>query len=83
MLYGRECISPIHWNEMGEMLYLDSEVVQRIIEAIENVRARMLASQSKWKSYVDLKCRNMEVQVEDCIFLRVSPWERGEEVREI
>ena len=59
---------------MGEMLILDPEVVQGTIEVIEKVRAWMLTSQSKWKSYVDLKCRNMEFQVEDCIFLKVSPW---------
>ena len=59
---------------MGEMLYLDPEVVQRVIEVIEKVRARMLTFQSKWKSFVELKSRNMEFQVEDCIFLKVSPW---------
>ena len=53
MLYGKECISPIHWNEMGEMLYLDPEVVQGIIEVIEKVRAWMLTSQSKWKSFTE------------------------------
>ena len=34
MGYDRLCISPIHWNEMGEMLYLDPEVVQGTIEII-------------------------------------------------
>ena len=32
--YGRTCSSPIHWNEMGEMLYLDHEMVQGTIEII-------------------------------------------------
>ena len=32
--YDRECLSPIHWNEMGEMLILDPEVVQESIEII-------------------------------------------------
>ena len=36
-LYSKECISPIHWNEMGEMLILDPEVVQGIIEIIRRL----------------------------------------------
>lgn len=45
MLYGRKCRSPIHWDEMGERKYLGPESVQEAAEAIEKIRARMLASQ--------------------------------------
>ena len=34
----------------------------------------MLASQSRQKSYADPKRRNVEFQVGDYVFLRVSPW---------
>ena len=47
--------------------------VQRTNEAIEKIRARMLASQSRQKSYSDLRCRSVEFQVGDHVFLRVSP----------
>ena len=73
MLYGRKCISPIHWDETGERRYLGPEMVQRTNEAIEKIRARMLASQSRQKSYSDLKRRSVEFQVGDHVFLRVSP----------
>ena len=36
----------------------------------------MLASQSRQKSYADPKRRNVEFQVGDYVFLRVSPWKR-------
>ena len=74
MLYGRKCRSPIHWDETGERRYLGPEAVQRTSEAIEKIRARMLASQSRQKSYADPKRRNVEFQVGDYVFLRVSPW---------
>ena len=73
MLYGRKCRSPIHWDETGERRYLGPEMVQRTNEAIEKIRARMLASQSRQKSYSDLKRRSVEFQVGDHVFLRVSP----------
>ena len=44
MLYGRKCRSPIHWDEMGERRYLGQDMVQKTNEAIEKIRARMLAS---------------------------------------
>ncbi|XP_062113714.1 uncharacterized protein LOC133825292, partial [Humulus lupulus] len=73
MLYGRKCRSPIHWDETGERRYLGPEMVQRTNEALEKIRARMLASQSRQKSYSDQKRRSVEFQVGDHVFLRVSP----------
>ncbi|XP_060964053.1 uncharacterized protein LOC133033355 [Cannabis sativa] len=73
MLYGRKCRSPIHWDEAGERRYLGPEAVQRTSEAIEKIRARMLASQSRQKSYADPKRRDVEFQVGDFVFLRVFP----------
>ena len=70
MLYGRKCRSPIHWDERR---YLGPDMVQKTNEAIENIRARMLASQSRQKSYTDPNCRHVEFQVGDHVFLRVSP----------
>ena len=73
MLYGRKCRSPIHWDEMGERKYLGPESVQEATEAIEKIRARMLASQDRQKSYANSKRRNVEFQEGDHVFLRVSP----------
>ena len=49
------------------------ELVQRINEAIEKIRARMLASQSLQKRYADSKRRDVKFEVGDYVFLRVSP----------
>ena len=73
MLYGRKCRSPIHWDEAGERSYLGPELVQQTNEALEKIKARMLATQSRQKSYADLKCKSVEFQVGDHVFLRVSP----------
>ncbi|XP_060959291.1 uncharacterized protein LOC133030533 [Cannabis sativa] len=73
LLYGRKCRSPIHWDETGERKYLGPGSVQQTNEAIEKIKARMLALQSKQKSYADLKRSDIEFQVGDHVFLRVSP----------
>ncbi|KAM6588172.1 hypothetical protein CsatA_010777 [Cannabis sativa] len=73
MLYSRKCRSPIHWDKTRERKYLGLESMQWTNEAIEKIKARILASQSRQKSYADLKHKNVEFQVGDHVFLRVSP----------
>ena len=73
LLYGRKCRSPIHWDETGERKYLGPELVQKTNEAIDKIKARMLASQSRQKSYADPKRRDVTFQPGDHVFLRVSP----------
>ena len=50
---------------------------------LSEVEAWMLTSQNEWKSFIELKSRNVEFQVEECIFFKVSPWEKGEELRQV
>ncbi|KAM6547398.1 hypothetical protein CsatB_019074 [Cannabis sativa] len=73
LLYGRKCRSPIHWDVTGERKDLGPKSVQQTNEAIEKIKTRMLASHNRQKSYADLKCRNVEFQVGNHVFLRVSP----------
>ncbi|XP_062108437.1 uncharacterized protein LOC133819249 [Humulus lupulus] len=58
---------------MGERKYQCPEVVQRTNETIEKIRDRMLAYQSRQKSYANPKRRDIEFQIGDYVFLRVSP----------
>ncbi|KAM6598147.1 hypothetical protein CsatA_008673 [Cannabis sativa] len=73
MLYGRKCRSPLHWDELGENKLLGPDAVQHTNEAIQKIRARMITAQSRQKSYADLKRRDIEFEVGDHVFLRVTP----------
>ncbi|XP_060974072.1 uncharacterized protein LOC133039242 [Cannabis sativa] len=73
LLYGRKCRSSIDWDQTGERKYLGPESVQQTYEAIEKIKAKMLASQSRQKSSANPKRRDVEFQVGDHVFLRVSP----------
>ena len=72
-LYGRRCRSPICWNEVGERKLLGPELVQLTTEKIQLIRERLLAAQSRQKSYADNRRRDLEFQVGDHVFLKVSP----------
>ncbi|XP_062104017.1 uncharacterized protein LOC133815163 [Humulus lupulus] len=58
---------------MGESKYLGPEVVREANEVIAKIRACMIASQDRQQSYVDPKRRHVKFQVEDYVFLYVSP----------
>ncbi|XP_060964096.1 uncharacterized protein LOC133033398 [Cannabis sativa] len=68
-----KCRSPIPWDETRERKYLGLESVQQTNEAIEKIKARILTSQSRQKSYAHPKRRDFEFQVGDLMFLHVSP----------
>ncbi|KAA0043078.1 ty3-gypsy retrotransposon protein [Cucumis melo var. makuwa] len=41
--------------------------------AIQTIRARMLIAQSRQKSYTDVRCKDLELDVRDMVFLKVTP----------
>ena len=79
-LYGRQCRSPLYWDEIGEKdelsIALGLEVTQKLIEDVKLIRNRMKQAQDRQKSYADLKRKEVEFQVGDKVFLRVSPYKR-------
>ncbi|XP_072986655.1 uncharacterized protein [Typha latifolia] len=48
--------------------------MQYTVEKIKTIREHMKVAQSRQKSYADNRRRDLEFQVGDKVFLRVSPW---------
>ncbi|XP_017979880.1 PREDICTED: uncharacterized protein LOC108662805 [Theobroma cacao] len=48
-------------------------MVQAAVEGVQIIRERMLAAQSRQKSYADNRRRPLEFEVGDHVFLKVSP----------
>ena len=72
-LYGRKCRSPLYWDEVGERQLLGPEIVQDTEDKIALIRKRMLTAQSRQKSYADRHCCNLEFEIGNKVFLKVSP----------
>jgi hypothetical protein len=75
-LYGRRCRSPLYWDEVGERKLLGPELVQLTAEKVKVIRDKMATAQSRQKSYADNRRRDLEFEVGDHVFLKVSPWKR-------
>ena len=53
VLYGRRYRSPICWDEVGERQIVGPELIQNTIEKVKLIRSRILAAQSRQKSYTN------------------------------
>ncbi|XP_019253737.1 PREDICTED: uncharacterized protein LOC109232429 [Nicotiana attenuata] len=72
-LYGRKCRTPLCWNEIGERKFVGPEIVQQTEDKVKIIKDRLKISSDRQKSYANLKRREIEHQVGDKVFLKVSP----------
>ena len=72
-LYGKQCRTPLCWNETGERKLLGPEIVQTTVDKVNVIRARLKAAQDRQKSYADKRRKDLEFEVEDRVFLKLSP----------
>jgi hypothetical protein len=79
-LYGRKCRTPVCWSEMGEKKVISSALGPEYLKEVENkveiIKGRLKEAYDRQKSYADLKRRDIEYEIGDKVFLKVSPWKR-------
>ena len=73
-LYGKQCRTPLCWNETGERKLLCPEIVQATVDKVNVIRAKLKAAQDRQKSYEDKRIKDLEYVVKDRVFLKLSPW---------
>ncbi|XP_049372615.1 uncharacterized protein LOC125837564 [Solanum verrucosum] len=72
-LYGRRCRSPIGWFEVGEAGFIGPNLVHQAMEKVKVIQERFKTTQSRQKSYIDVRRRDLEFEVDDWVYLKVSP----------
>ncbi|XP_070057830.1 uncharacterized protein [Nicotiana tomentosiformis] len=72
-LYGRRCRSPVEWFEVGETELYGPNLIHQAIEKVKMIQERLSTAQSRKKSYSDVRHRDLEFEVGDWFFLRISP----------
>ena len=80
-LYRRKCRSPIGWFEVGEAAVSGPDSVFEAMEKVKLIRERLKTAQSRQKSYADVRRRDLEFEVGDLVYLKISPMRGGEEIR--
>ena len=75
-LYGRRCRTPMCWTEMNEHKIIGPEFVKDTEEKVQIIQQRLKAICDRQRSYDNLKRKDIEYEVGDKVFLKVSPWKK-------
>ena len=75
-LYGWKCRTPMCLTELNEHKVIGLDIVKDTEEKVQVVWQRLKAASDRQKSYADLKMRDIEYEVGDEVFLKVSPWRK-------
>ncbi|KAK5772151.1 hypothetical protein PVK06_048424 [Gossypium arboreum] len=75
-LYGRKCRTPLFWTELGESKIFGVDLIRDAEQKVKVIRESLKIASDRQKSYADLKRKDIEYQVGDKVFLKVSPWKK-------
>ena len=73
-LYGRKCRTLVCWDEVGERRLVGPELVQITSEKVKVVRDNLKIARDRQRSYVDNRRRDLQFEIGDWVFLKISPW---------
>jgi hypothetical protein len=63
----------LFWNETGELKVFGPDILQEAEKQLHMVRENLRVAQSRQKSYVDHRRRELNFEVGDFVYLKVSP----------
>ena len=73
-LYGRKCRTLVCWDKVGERRLVGPELVQITSEKVKVVRDNLKIARDRHKSYADNRRRDLQFEIGDRVFLKISPW---------
>ena len=71
-LYGRRCRTPMCWTELNEHKIIGLHLVKDTKEKIHIIQQRLKAASDRQRSYANLKRNDIEYEVREKVFLKVS-----------
>jgi hypothetical protein len=72
-LYGRQCHTPLNWSEPGERWFFRPDMVKEMKEKVQRIIHNLKEAQARQKSDADKRRKPLYFQVEDYVYLKVSP----------
>ena len=75
-LYGRKCRTPLCWTELSEKKGISPDLIQETREKVKMIKERLKVVVDRQKSYADLKRKDIQYEIGENVFLKVSPWKK-------
>jgi hypothetical protein len=73
-LYGRNCRTPLHWDQPDERQVFGPEILLEAKENIRMIQENLKVAQSRQRNYADTRRRELSFEVRDYVYLKVSPF---------
>jgi hypothetical protein len=73
-LYGRDYRTPLHWDQPDKRHVFGPDILLEAEENIRMVQENLKTAQSRQWSYDDTWRRELSFEVEDYVYLKVSPF---------
>ena len=74
VLYCNKCRTLVCWDEVGERRLISPELVQITSKKVKVVRDNLKTARDRHKSYADNRRRDLQFEIGDRVFLKISPW---------
>jgi hypothetical protein len=72
-LYDRHCRTPVNWIEPSERTIFGPDLVIEAEEIVHRIQSNLKATKAQQESYANKRCRPLEFEAGDCVYLRLSP----------
>ena len=72
-LYGRKFRTPLCWTELTEKKIIGPDLIQETEEKVKMIRERLKVTTDSQKSYADSKRKDIRYEIDEKMFLKVSP----------
>ena len=63
------------WFEVSEAGLIGPDLVHQAMEKVKVIQESLKAAQSRQKSCADVRRRPLEFEVDDCVYINISPGE--------
>jgi hypothetical protein len=73
VLYGCRCRTPVNWIELGENVIFGPDLVEEAEATVCSIQDNLKATKSRQETYANKRRQPLEFEVEDHVYLRVSP----------
>ncbi|XP_039048984.1 uncharacterized protein LOC120189928 [Hibiscus syriacus] len=75
-LYRRKCRTPLNWYKLKDREVLGPKLIKQVEEKVQVIQHSLKVASDRQKSYADHKRKEIEFQVRDKVFLKVSSWKK-------
>ena len=75
-LYGRRCRTSMCWTELHEHKIIGPDLVKDTKEKVWIIQQRLKYASDRQRSYANLKRKDIEYEIGDKVFLKVSQWKK-------